>query len=95
MAWLVLFGSQTEKDLSLVEKPDQSQQHRHAGKGDYEPAPGAESGFDGAADHQPGKVLDGQQVGGEVNSDRVHADPKKRDAPFAPLPDFNHLIEGG
>ena len=78
----------------MVKKADHREHNGDSHKGQHQVAPSAQCRLDRPPSDPPRQVADGKQVEGEVNRYWVHADPDKRHAPLAPLPDFDGLVEG-
>jgi hypothetical protein len=55
----------------------------------------AEEDADVTADETEGEAMETDDVGDDVNSDGVHAQPDERLSPTAEIPDFNYLNEDG
>src|SRR5262249_14585720 len=86
--------SKPQKDFTLIKESHQAKAESDDGERHDHIPPGSESLFHRAAYHELRKITKAEQVKGQIDCNRIHPDPDKGDAPFAPLPHLDHLVKG-
>ena len=87
------FHSKPQEDFPLVQEPGEPEQEQHGREREKGFAGGTKAGLDRPAREAFGHLPEVQDLGREVDCQRIGADPHKRLAPPPPAPDVHHLME--